>query len=424
MTVMPLPDMSPDPVAVSHPFEGDLTGKTILQVVPRLEIGGAERTTVDMARAITEAGGRAIVVAAPGRLVPELKASGAFYVPMAADRKSPLAMLSLSRKLARLVRQEQIDLVHARSRAPAWPALWAARKTKRPFLTTYHGIYSQTNALKGFYNSVMARGDLVIANSAYTADLIAKRHPFAQTRLRIVYRGTDLDQFVTAHKDQAAAQALRQDWQIPDDGRPLALNMARLTSWKGQSVLIEAIAQLKARYVTKTAPQPFPRFILAGGFAGNETYRDALLDQIRAQTLEQDVQLVGQCDDVAAAHALSDLAIVASTREEAFGRAAVEAGLAGLVIIATDHGAAPETVLAPPKVPASERTGWLVRPGDPLALATALEHVLGLSDRQRGVIGQRARDHCSRHFSLSAMQAQTLDIYRSLLSRSENARNA
>ncbi len=390
----------------------DLTGKTILQIVPRLEAGGAERTTIDIAQAITEAGGKAIVVAEHGGMVPELEAVGGQYIAMNAASKNPLQMLKTARALAKLVTSREVDILHARSRAPAWPALWAARWTNRPFVTTYHGIYSQTNALKAFYNSAMTRSDVIIANSAMTARLVGQRAPSARERITTIYRGTDIDAFAPGAVSSQRSEALRNNWGLrpTDAGRPLILNIARLTGWKGQDVLIEAMEQL-----LKDDPQNPAILILAGGSQDNTSYEDRLRDTIKTRGLEDHIRLVGHCDDVPAALSFATCMVVASTREEAFGRAAVEAGAAGVPTIATDHGGARETIQAPPEVDDGDRTGWRVPPGDVVALAQALKTVLSLPPEERASIGDRARKFVSQNFSLHSMCQQTLQVYGAIL---------
>lgn len=389
-----------------------LSGRTILQIIPRLEAGGAERTVIDMARAITAAGGRAVVVAEPGRMVAELERAGGEFIAINAASKNPFRMLHTALALVRLIRTHKIDLVHARSRAPAWPALWAARWTGRPFITTYHGIYSQTNALKGFYNSVMARGDAVIANSGMTAALIAQRHPAAKPRITTIYRGIDIDAFAPASISSQRRDAVMRQWslQTTDTGRPLVLNVARLTGWKGHDVLIEAMGRLLERDCRQN-----PLMIVAGGSQGDSAFETHLQQLIEARGLSGHIRLVGHCDDVPAALTLASCVVVASTREEAFGRAAVEAGAAGIPVIATDHGGARETILAPPGATEDERTGWRVPPGDAAVLADTLATVLAMTDEARSAVGRRARTYVAARFSLEAMCKQTLGVYRALL---------
>ena len=184
-----------------------LAGRTILQIIPRLDAGGAERTAIDVAAALVRAGARALVASEGGRLASELQAVGGVLTPFPAATKNPLSMALNVPRLARLIEAEGVDLVHARSRAPAWVALGACRKTRRPFVTTYHGAYSGRSSLKLRYNSVMARGDVVIANSQFTADAIERLYPFARGRLLVIARGTDLGRFAASVVDRGRVVA-------------------------------------------------------------------------------------------------------------------------------------------------------------------------------------------------------------------------
>lgn len=386
-----------------------MTAPAILQVIPALETGGAERTTVQIAEAVTAAGGQAIVASAGGRLVEALDALGARHVTMPLASKNPGVMLANVVRLTALIRREDIDLVHARSRAPAWSAFAAARLTGRPFVTTYHGIYNEKTRTKRLYNSIMARGDRVIANSRYTARLIAERYDLDEARITVIYRGTDVEAFASDAVDETRLAALREQWQVDDD-RPIILQLARLTGWKGQSTLIEAAARL--------ADETPAHFILAGDDQGRRSYRRDLEALIARYGLERRIRLGGHCADVPAAMKLADAVVVASQRPEAFGRAAVEAQAAGRPVIVSDLGAVPETVLAPPDVAADARTGWRFPAGDADALAASLREVLSLGSAEREALGQRARRH-STNFSGDAMKRATLAIYDGCLRNNE-----
>lgn len=390
-----------------------MTRRTVLQVIPELDTGGAERTAVDVAHALVSAGHRAIVASQGGRLVAELVAGGAEHVAMPLKRKAPLALWRNAQALRQLVRAEGVDLVHARSRAPAWSALRAARAQGVPFVTTYHGIYNQSNAAKALYNSVMARGDAVIANSRYTARLIAERHPFAQGHITVIHRGSDLGALDPASVSPERRQALASAWGLAG-GERVILNLARLTHWKGQTVLIEALARLAG---DDRPPRHAPGWtcILAGDAQGREAYVAELKHRIAAADLTGHVRLVGHCADVGAALALADVAVVASVEPEAFGRAAVEAQAAGVPVVATNLGAVPETVLAPPDVAEDERTGWRVPASDAGALAAAIAEMLALATDRREALAGRARAHVTAHFSVEAMCAATLAVYDRLL---------
>ena len=219
---------------------------TILQIIPQLDAGGAELSVVEIAGAVARAGGRALVLAEPGRLAASIEAAGGEVMPFPAATKNPLRILANARSIARIATREGVDLIHARSRAPAWSALMAARRLGVPFVTTYHGAYNETNAVKRFYNSVMARGDATIANSHYTARLIADRYGTPPERLVVIHRGVDTARFDPERIAPERVAALRQAWGV-EAGQRVILQAARLTRWKGQSVLIEAAARLLAR---------------------------------------------------------------------------------------------------------------------------------------------------------------------------------
>lgn len=383
--------------------------RTILQILPSLETGGAERTAVDVAAALVAAGHRALVASEGGRMVAELEAAGGEPVRFPAATKNPLAMLANAGRLAALIRRERVDLVHARSRAPAWVALAAARRARVPFVTTFHGAYGETNRLKNLYNSVMARGDAVIANSAWTAALIVARHPFAAGRIVTIARGGDLAAFAPEAVPAARRAAMAAQFGLdPADPGPVVLHLARLTGWKGQRVLIDAAARLAA------AGLPF-MVILAGDAQGRDGYAADLAARIAAAGLEGRVRLVGHCADVPAALSLATVVAVPSTEPEAFGRAAVEAQAAGVPVVASGHGAVAETVLAPPVVPAAERTGWHVAPGDAAGLAAALAEALSLAPADRLALAGRARRHVTAAYGVAAMTGATLAVYERLL---------
>jgi glycosyltransferase involved in cell wall biosynthesis len=386
---------------------------TILQIIPRLDAGGAELAVVEIAGAVVRAGGRALVLAEPGRLAPDVAAVGGEVMPFPAATKNPLGMLANARRMARIVAREGVDLIHARSRAPAWSGLIAARRAGVPFVTTYHGAYNETNHAKRLYNSVMARGDAVIANSRYTATLIAARYRTAAERVEVIHRGVDTAAFDPARIGPGRVVTLRQQWGISPQQR-VVLHAARLTRWKGQSVLIDAVARLKARGQLGDAA-----IILAGDAQGREAYVAALRDRILHQGLERQVRLVGHVADIAAAYLAAHVTVVASTEPEAFGRAAIEAAAIACPVIATDIGAPPETVLAGA---GPQSTGWLVPPGDPEALAERLIEALALAAPTRARIGEQARRHAVANFSIGAMQLSTLGVYDRVLGTTLKAR--
>jgi glycosyltransferase involved in cell wall biosynthesis len=377
---------------------------TVLQVIPALDAGGAERTTIDIARALTAENFRALVATEGGRLERELSAAAADVFHMPLDSKAPHTLVANAARLTRVIRREDVSLIHARSRAPAWSALIAARATGIPFVTTYHGIYNANNPLKQSYNSVMARGDIVIANSQWTADHVMREHGTARERIVVVHRGVDLEQFDPAGVSPSRVEAVRTAWGIAPTHHIVLLS-GRLTRWKGQLVLIDAAAQLAREGALGNT-----KMVLAGDAQGRDTYVSELRNAIEANGLASVVKIADHVTDMPAAYLAIDIVVSASTDPEAFGRVAAEAGAMARPVIATDHGGARETVL-------KNESGLLTPPGDTTALATALKAMLDMGDERRREMGARGRAHVRANFSLEQMCAQTLTIYQDLLSR-------
>ena len=373
------------------------TRSAILQVLPALNAGGVERGTLEIAAAQAEAGFRPLVASAGGRMVAELEALGATHVSLPLDRKSPLALWRNAAALRAVIREHGVRIVHARSRAPAWSALLAARREGVRFVTTYHGSYNENFPGKRAYNAVMARGDRVIAISHYIAELIRERHGTDPARIRIIPRGVDMRRFDPEAVSPARVEALRHAWNLPA-GRPVLLLSGRISRWKGQGVLLQALARLPA-------PRPFA--ILAGD-EGRGRYAAELRQQVVSLGLRDDVALPGHCEDLPAAFLLADLALHCSTDAEAFGRTIVEAQAMRCPVIASDLGAPRETV-------EEGRTGWRVPPGDAAALAAAIARALALPAAERAAIGEQGRAAVQRNYTTRAMQDATLAVYRELL---------
>jgi len=382
--------------------------KTVLQVIPGLEIGGAERGTLDVAAALVQEGWRAIVVSQGGRLVPDLEAAGAEHIILPVASKNPLQIMMNIRSLRRIIEREQVDIIHARSRAPAWSSLCAARKAGIGFITTYHSIYSENFPLKRLYNSIMARGDLTIANSEYTAGLIRDRHGKVATRIAVVHRGVDLAEFSPQNVNVSRRKKIACDWHL--DGRKKTLLLpARLAQRKGHSLLIDALARIDL----STVP-PFA-CIFAGDVKGREHVRERLMQQCRTRGLPRDIiRYPGHCRDMAAAYLAADIVLMPSTVPEAFGRVAAEAQAMGRPVIVTDIGAVGETVRAQPEFDEHDITGWRIAPDDPDALGQAIVLALQMSDKEHERITKTAVEFISQNYSVDKMTSATLQLYREL----------
>ncbi len=382
---------------------------TILQIIPELDTGGAELSAVEIAGAVVQAGGRALVLSEGGRLASKLAEAGGELVFFPAASKNPAQMAWNAVRIAGIIRSEGVDLVHARSRAPAWSAFAAARRTDVPFVTTYHGAYGEKGPLKKLYNSVMARADVVIANSRYTSRLVINRYGTDENKIRVIYRGVDGNAFDPNAIAHDTIATMRKRWGVTGEQRVI-LNAARLTGWKGQGVIIEAARLLRERGKLSNAV-----FILAGDAQGRDDYQARLVRQIEESDLTAAVKLVGHVSDMPAALASAHMAVVASTEPEAFGRAATEAQVMSCPVVATNIGAPPETVLSEPAVARDTATGWLIPPNDSVSLADAISKGLSLDENRRRQIGARARAHVLSAFTLDSMKHQTLGVYDDLL---------
>lgn len=372
----------------------------LLQVIPELEAGGAERTVLDVVEAVVAAGGSALVASQGGRLEEELAALGGRHVRLPLKSKNPLTIWRNAARLARLIRAEGVQIVHARSRAPAWSAMWAARRTGVAYVTTYHGVYNARSSAKRWYNSVMARGDRVIANSHFTADHVRAEHGVGEDRLRVIPRGVDLDRVSPDAVAPERIAALREAWGLAKTAAPVLLLPARLTRWKGQLVAIEALARLQG--------DAAPILVLAGDDQGRTEYRAELETRAAELGLSDRVRLPGHVADIQAALALADLVLTPSIEPEAFGRTAAEAGAMGKAVIAADHGGAREIIV-------QGETGWRVAPGDSDALAAAIEAAFRMGPEGRAAIGEAGMTRVRERFSKASLQSATLQVYQELL---------
>ncbi|MGA7456190.1 MAG: glycosyltransferase family 4 protein [Methyloceanibacter sp.] len=381
---------------------------TILQVVPRLDTGGSEQATIEIAEALTRAGAKALVATAGGRMANAVTQAGGEIVTLPVASKNPFTIFANAKRLERLITERDVALVHARSRAPAWSAYLAARRTGRPFVTTYHGAYGTLGPIKTAYNSVMGRSDRVIANSRYTANLIAARHRLKAEHIRPIYRGIDEAAFDPLVVPPGPVAKLRERWGVSPDTK-IVLQAARLTGLKGHRQTIEAAAALAREGALDDAA-----IIFAGDAPGKAAYRQELIALITRDGLADKVRLVGHCQDMPAAFLAAHVAIMPSLVPETFGRTSVEAQAMGCPVILSDIGALPETVVTPMQ-DIVHFTGWLVPPGDAMTLAGAIRAALALSPEERAAIGARASTRARAEFALSQMQMKTLAVYDELL---------
>lgn len=369
----------------------------ILQLLPALGDGGVERSTVEMVGYLHDQGIINFVVSGGGDLVAAVEAAGSRHFAIPVGRKSPIAMIRNAFAVARVIDSEAIDILHARSRAPAWAGWLAIRLAHRPcrFLTTFHGVYGHGNALKRFYNRVMLRGSLVVANSEFIRDHIETVYGYPKDRIIVAARGIEPELFDPGCISAEQRAAVRREFGIAD-GEPMLIMVGRVTSWKGHAVLVDALSRL--------ADRPW-RLVLVG--SGNDGVIADLRARIDSHGLSERIVLAGSRRDVPVLLAAADLAFSASTRPEAFGRAAIEAEAMETPVIATDHGGSRETVLP-------GRTGWLVAPGDAEAMAAAIREALSSPDRLKE-IGKAGRAFVLDNYTTARMLDREFSAYRRLM---------
>lgn len=352
-----------------------------------------------------------MVASAGGRLEPDLEAAGGELIKLPVHTKNPITVVANALRLARIAKARGVNLIHARSRAPAWSALLAARMAGTAFVTTYHGIYNARSAPKRFYNSVMARGDAVIANSEFTREHILRHYNVPPERVVTIPRGADLEVFDADRVSEADVAAVRALWRLaPDDARCVLIAPARLTRWKGQLVLIEALKLVESR-----RPGAL-KAIIAGDAQGRTGYVDEIVTAIEAGSLQDVVVLAGHIRQMPTAFSAADAAVFPVIEAEAFGRGAVEAQAMGVPVIASNIGGYTETVV-------EGETGFLVPPGNAAALAGAIERMIDLGPESRAMMGKRGRERVRRLYSKTALQTATLALYQRLLHETQSRKS-
>lgn len=375
---------------------------TVLQVIPRMRAGGAELGCLQVAEALVKAGHRALVTSEGGQLVTALEAAGAEHIELPVASKNPVTFALNALRLAAIIRREAVSIIHARSRAPAWSALAAARTTGIPFVTTYHSEYSERGRLKNLYNSVMARSDTVIAVSDYVAHLIRTRYKTPEDRIAVIHRAFDPAKFDPAGVTPERIAAVRRLLGAPEGKRVLLL-AGRITPRKAQHHLVDALGALKAQGLT-------PLVAVLAGEVEKPEFRQALERNAARCGVGNWLRFPGHVRDMPAAYAITDISLNIS-EQEGLPRVAIEAQAMGVPMIVSDTGPGREVALTPPDVPLDEASGLRVPYGDPEALARAIHTMLSWNDAERKAAGARGARHVRQRFTLEQLTSKTLAVY-------------
>jgi glycosyltransferase involved in cell wall biosynthesis len=375
---------------------------SVLQMVPGDEVTSSLRAAIDIAAALSAVGARALV-ACTDRLKGELQAKGGIFLPLPSPGKDPLTMALSVRRLARLIEAERVDIVHVRSPALGWIAYGATRLTKTPLVTSFGPGYEGRNAIAVRYNSVLTRGDIVLAESNFAAGLAAKHCPQNAGKIRVIYRGIDCQVFAPSAIAPARVEDVRRQWKVAPHEQ-IVLTPAPICPGSGHNILIEA-----ARLLSRSGLSSV-KFILCSGNRESAACGRVIDRAIAREGLQGIAYRASHCDMPAALLAAT-IVVIPATSPRAFGEAALQAQAMGTPVIAANLGAAPEIILAPPMVPESSRTGFLVPPGDAPALALTIANVLILGPTACSRLASRALADVETNYSAARMCAEILKAY-------------
>ncbi len=361
----------------------------VLQVLPELNAGGVERTTLEIVEALNRDGHKAHIVSAGGRMVESILALGAMHHQCPIGSKNILTVPQRIKFLRNIISAHKIDIVHARSRAPAWPAYFAAKAETTPFVTTYHGFYRAKTPVKRFYNAIMTKGACVIANSRFTRDHILQEHGIDVAKIKVIPRGVDMSVFNPDIIAPIDIKNLRNHWGLTVDQK-LVLLPGRLTRWKGQILALDALAHLPPDYT----------LVLLGDAQGRTGYVEEIKAHAKALQLSSRLKIIAHTDNMPLALMCATVVLSASTQPEAFGRVAIEAQAMMRPVVATAHGGTLETVI-------DGKTGLHARPDSPEQIAKSILQAAAWE----GYDGVFVRDRIVTQFSKATLQSATLAVY-------------
>ena len=377
----------------------------VLQVIPKLGYGGAETGCYDVAHYLSENNCKSFIVTSGGELIKFIDREKVKLIRLPVQTKNPILMLLNAIILTGIILFFNISIVHARSRAPAWSCLLATKLTRRKFVTTFHGTYNFSGKFKKFYNSVMVRSDLIIAGSNFIFSHIKENYSEFlnfKKKFLVIFRGINIDYFDPSTKLEFDEKKLLEKWGINKE-KKIILVPGRLTSWKGQELLIEAINLVKI----ELGYEAF-HVVILGSDQGRDLYKKKLIRLIEQYRLTNQIRFIKSCEDMALAYKVSDIVISPSIEPEAFGRVAVEAQSMEKLIIASNIGGSNETVV-------NEKTGFLFDSGDTISLSKKIIHAITIDETSLKLIGKEGRKNIIKKFDVEKMCFSTYSEYKRLL---------
>ena len=380
-----------------------MTKGTILQILPSLTSGGIERGVIEVNNYLAKNGYRSLVLSSGGKMVYQVEQGGGKHITLNVATKNPFKILKNINKIAKIIKDYDVDVVDVKSRAPAWSAYFACKKTHCPLVSSMHGNYSLSSFpfsfLKRLYNSSMVRGDYVMCVSNYVKDYAFEnykifRDKFANNKVKIIHRGVDVNVFNPLLEAKERMVRLTQTMNLPDN-KSIILLPGRLTEWKGQLYFMDVLAKVKNKNFI---------CLIVGDSKGHEAYRDRLKEKIKQLKLEEYVKLENHVSDMTALYMLSDIVVSSSIRGEAFGRVVPEAQAMEKMVVGTAIGGSLETVI-------DGKTGWLVNPNDTDKFAEIIDMLLNMPLEEKIKIGKTARQHIVDNFTTEKMCEKTVELY-------------
>ena len=377
----------------------------VLQVIPKLGYGGAETGCYDIAHYLPENNCKSFIVTSGGELTKFINKEKVKLIRLPVHSKNPLLIFINTILLIGVILFFNISLVHARSRGPAWSCLFATKLTGRKFVTTFHGTYNFSGKLKKFYNSIMVRSDLIIAGSNFIFSHIKDNYSEffkLKKKFLVIFRGINVDYFDPSTKLDADEKKLLNKWEINKE-KKIILVPGRLTPWKGQQLLIEAINLVKI----ELGYEAF-HVVILGSDQGRNLYKKKLIRLVEQYRLTNQIKFIDNCKDMALAYKVSDIVISPSIEPEAFGRVAVEAQSMEKLIIASNIGGSNETIV-------NEKTGFLFEAGNVNSLSKKIIQAITMDESSLKLMGKEGRKNVIKKFNVEKMCFSTYSEYKRLL---------
>jgi glycosyltransferase involved in cell wall biosynthesis len=378
----------------------DIKSYSVLQVLPHLNSGGLVSGAVEISEALQKTGMNSFVASEGGRRETEITKAGGKVINFSLGSKNPIIMLLNVYKLSRIIKKYKINIIHARSRAPAWSAYFAAKKMGIPFVTTFHGTYSIQNKLKKKYNSIMVKSDRVIAISRFINNHILSNYNIDKDKIVTIHRGINIERFNYLKVADERLISLLNIFNIPEDSFVVLLP-GRITRWKGHILLIEAIFKLQRSDII---------CLFVGDSQGRNKYYAELEKILDKFKLKNNFRIIPNQSDMATIYKLADVVVSSSLDPEAFGRVIVEAQAMGRPTISANHGGGSEIII-------DGLTGWLFKPGDADDLSDKINKALSLNKDNRDKLAINAIKRAKLNFNNETMCAKTLQVYAELVNK-------